>query len=734
MAAAVTTPATIEAPPGAPLTWPELRALGDAAVFFAGSWSLPAEISASGATTPAPFTGWTRAAPGPGAFGAPVALSPEGRQHGLFMLAASGGRPVYQTPYLYARESGVLLVRKVANAESPPAAPPAPPHSHVILSHHRGTPGLMDGLQYLAAFVREGALDELVIQDTRQVLARAPMRAPRGYPDPIETMNVLLADQKKRLAFIRDPRGTELMASVRALLCLGPGGENDRCHLGGDCDEQIEVAAARGLIAGIRQAFRLRWYAGEPEAHITGLYDGSPGQTGDWIPYEPSTESGKVSSRAFVKEEIMEVTLISPDAIPYVGIGAPPREIEASPAPGGREVSRRARGLELVGTMGAVADAQVMPTDLAAQLVELVRTERDALGRANEQLGRVRENLTKVRQDLGYPDAEPNPPLETGGPTPLGAYEAAVRAQSDSPPWTQQAQADCSKIQQTGAFLYQALGDALDGRRALFFHDNDVLIGSLAGDPIQIALVPNAAGVKVVTWIDPTNGQPLGSMGIDFAPYNLALSSVCPLMGVVFVVEEMDRIAQIMHLDVGQKLMKAANVVATTVLPPEQAKKITDAVANTVNAVGKTIQQWSDDALWWAIGLSLVGGVVLGVVASYYFVTYKGAAGKALSAGKAAFIAGEPRRRRRRYYASKWRHPEWGPTDVQTLILSKDDFRSRREAKRWAHAHGFRSGKVDETTDSYRLRQHAPSRYRRGTFRTITLRPGVKAVVAAHAA
>jgi hypothetical protein len=67
-------------------------------------------------------------------------------------------------------------------------------------------------------------------------------------------------------------------------------------------------------------------------------------------------------------------------------------------------------------------------------------------------------------------------------------------------------------------------------------------------------------------------------------------------------------------------------------------------------------------------------------------------------------------------------------TTVQTLIFDKAVF-TRSEAVKWARSHGFKSNKVDTTKTSYRLRQRNPGDFQRGSFRTISLRRGVKAVI-----
>lgn len=66
---------------------------------------------------------------------------------------------------------------------------------------------------------------------------------------------------------------------------------------------------------------------------------------------------------------------------------------------------------------------------------------------------------------------------------------------------------------------------------------------------------------------------------------------------------------------------------------------------------------------------------------------------------------------------------------VQTLIFAKETFKKKEEAVKWAIDHGFKNNGVDETADSFRLRQREPGDFDDATFRTIDLTDGVKAVV-----
>jgi len=67
-------------------------------------------------------------------------------------------------------------------------------------------------------------------------------------------------------------------------------------------------------------------------------------------------------------------------------------------------------------------------------------------------------------------------------------------------------------------------------------------------------------------------------------------------------------------------------------------------------------------------------------------------------------------------------------TTVQSLIFDKKNF-TIEEARKWARDHDFRDDKVDETEDSIRLRQKDPADFIEGSFRTIELTDGVKAVI-----
>jgi len=68
------------------------------------------------------------------------------------------------------------------------------------------------------------------------------------------------------------------------------------------------------------------------------------------------------------------------------------------------------------------------------------------------------------------------------------------------------------------------------------------------------------------------------------------------------------------------------------------------------------------------------------------------------------------------------------PTTIQTLVFAKDTFKSAGDAREWAKSHGFKT-EIDETEDSYRIRQRPPGAFVAGSFRTINITDGVTAVI-----
>lgn len=69
-----------------------------------------------------------------------------------------------------------------------------------------------------------------------------------------------------------------------------------------------------------------------------------------------------------------------------------------------------------------------------------------------------------------------------------------------------------------------------------------------------------------------------------------------------------------------------------------------------------------------------------------------------------------------------------GKTKVQSLVFNRGSF-TTAEAKSWAKSHGYRSTGVEVGDASIRIRQYNPEDFKSGSFRTISLASGIKAVV-----
>lgn len=115
----------------------------------------------------------------------------------------------------------------------------------------------------------------------------------------------------------------------------------------------------------------------------------------------------------------------------------------------------------------------------------------------------------------------------------------------------------------------------------------------------------------------------------------------------------------------------------------------------------------------------LLGGILLGLP------------GALVGGGIGAVLGSESGDTRRRALENPQRTPSvmGCDTEAQTLIFDRRVFNTVGEAQKWARANGFKSTKVDTNINTYRLRQKLPSAFLRGSFRTVTFRSGVQAVI-----
>ncbi len=68
-------------------------------------------------------------------------------------------------------------------------------------------------------------------------------------------------------------------------------------------------------------------------------------------------------------------------------------------------------------------------------------------------------------------------------------------------------------------------------------------------------------------------------------------------------------------------------------------------------------------------------------------------------------------------------------TKLQSLVFTKDKF-TKLKARAWAKKHDYKFAGVDVTKTQYRLRQEAPSKFKKESFRTINITDGIQGIVA----
>lgn len=70
-----------------------------------------------------------------------------------------------------------------------------------------------------------------------------------------------------------------------------------------------------------------------------------------------------------------------------------------------------------------------------------------------------------------------------------------------------------------------------------------------------------------------------------------------------------------------------------------------------------------------------------------------------------------------------------GSMTIQSLILDKSKFPTLQAAKKWILDHDFHAPKFDENDLTFRFRQREPDEFQDGSFRTVDITDGVKAVM-----
>jgi hypothetical protein len=358
---------------------------------------------------------------------------------------------------------------------APAAAPGAAPQVPVVTRPHpKGMKGVRKGAKEIAERMVASMRSRLVIEWARNVVkAAGSSLGPRGYADPDKVVAALFEAWKKEVAFIADPVNTELMIGAVQLLCLDPHGS---CIPAGDCDDQLIGLGGAIMTCGIPVWIRLRWYQGQPQAHVTLLYDAGPRGGGPVHCIDPSIDSGQCSGAQPTTEIVLEPNSGEDEAEGvFIGIGAP-AAIGAPPVP-----HQELRALE---------------------------REAFALEQAAERVRASSAAYAAARAGKGLPAVDMTP---VGPGSPLGWYLSVGSDVAGS--WSAPAAEAESKLLQTASFLGGVVADALAGARSVTVTQGDVLVSARSGDVFGVLATPDASGQLRAWYVDVATGAPAGFIG-----------------------------------------------------------------------------------------------------------------------------------------------------------------------------------------------------------------------------
>jgi hypothetical protein len=495
-----------------------------------------------------------------------------------------------------------------------------------------------------------------IITYTRQCIALSNLPDKRGYPTGDAIMGALFAAQKKKLAFVRDPLGSELMASPVALLCLDPDG---LCLLGGDCDDQLIALGACGLSAGVPLKLDVRRYQGQLAAHITLLYDAGMMGQGPWKGIDPSLESGAVSPAPFVEQRLIDVgTLADEETMPFIGLAGPPGELGlGDPVRGALECPRCAgtdfalvsreyedgsratfyqcrncthvierkmpvdaqtttdtAGGELAGDGLGAGALPALPSDQQAAWAAYAAALSDHLNQSIADFESVAQNFADVRSALGLPANDAPDPNSNPAETPLQRYLTGI-AQNGTGAWTADAQKGRDALLQAMKFAAQALSEGISGVRTLAIDPNtgELNVAAQPGDPFRLVMGTDTAGNRIPVMLDPS-GSEIGGLGI--APILLGIIVVAvAAVAIVGTIKIADAIMDGHHADVAQKIADFNKTAIEHGASPEQIAAVDAATGAATRALtppssGSTL----DTILRWGF---LLGGIALGLALGF---------------------------------------------------------------------------------------------------------------------
>jgi hypothetical protein len=316
--------------------------------------------------------------------------------------------------------------------------------------------------------------------------------------------------------------------------------------------------------------------------------------------------------------------------------------------------------------------------------------------------------LKRVREDLGLP-----------------FYSTPTEGNPDKGGWAPDLDQQAVDLQAMRDVLVLAANDVLNNKRKLVWSEDlqDFVIEALPGDKLAVRVVNGKPVLYDPYFASLAEVHPPGTVGIAPLIIGGAIIGAAIVGGLVaytIVKESMatmrtfseQRTIQTLsnnQVSMMEKGATAEQATAATKAVTDGAASIKQAEAEVekAKASGTGVDQWTN--------LIKVGGLVALGIGVLYIVA------KLVPRGG---VRGTPALSPKLSENQRCRVG----TKVQTLIFSKTHF-TRRGAVAWARQHGYRASKVDEKPNSYRVRQHSPASFGRGSFRTIRLTDGVQAAV-----
>lgn len=179
---------------------------------------------------------------------------------------------------------------------------------------------------------------------------------------------------------------------------------------------------------------------------------------------------------------------------------------------------------------------------------------------------------------------------------------------------------------------------------------------------------------------------------------------------------------------------KVENIVGSAKkIRVENGQLVFDAVFHEITSLAKEVKQMVKDG-WLktvSVGFMRKGGEKGSdkIVNELFEVSFVPVPANPSAERIKALVADASKQADKNDEVKTWVEKQTETTEVQSVICSKDTFKSADEAMEWVDEHDFRTDKVDETDTSYRFRQFSPEMCQTDSEKTIELTDGVSAVI-----